>query len=436
MSGRPRSRTTRSGWSSRERRPGRSGRRRRSSTSWPSARSPIARVCRRVRVVLDQQDPHRAAPRARRPSSGRRRGPPRRAGCRPAPRPARGPRPGRARPRRRRACRPAAGTARTSGPGPSAGTPGPWSTTRRRTRGPARRAGDLDRAVGVPQRVADQVGQHPLEQAGVGRRHRQRRSRRAPGSRSGQVLEQRGSTTSLERHRRSARAATAPVCSRLMSSRSADHRGQPGGRTVSTASSSSARSARRQSARRGVRRVSAAGAQAGERRAQVVGDGGEQRRTGAVAGLELARGRGLPGQLLALARARRGGRRRRRARAARPGPSVRAAQHQHGVARTRRPTASPAATAAPSADAARRPRPPKVSRTRSSSPGDVVLAGEHGAVEHRQRVRLGLARRWPACRRRAAESTTDATATETSTKTTSVSDVDGRWRCRGCAPAR
>ena len=42
-------------------------------------------------------------------------------------------------------------------------------------------------------------------------------------------------------------------------------------------------------------------ADAGERSAQVVGDGREQCRTGAVAGLELARRLGLPGQLLALA---------------------------------------------------------------------------------------------------------------------------------------
>ena len=68
-------------------------------------------------------------------------------------------------------------------------------------------------------------------------------------------------------------------------------------------------------------------AQPGQRRAQVVGDGGEQGGTGAVAGLELLGGHALAGQLLALAQhADVGGERRRDRPLARA--ELGAAQHQ------------------------------------------------------------------------------------------------------------
>ena len=271
-------------------------------------------------------------PGARAPWSGRRRASPRPPGCRPAPRSARGRPPDRARPRVPVSpCRWKGSKIRARSAG---ATPGPWSTTRSSTRCPPCSTSSTVTASLCRRALATRLATHPLQQAGVDVRRRQRR-RPPPAPRPRAPASARRTTSSSGTS--AAIGWTAPVCEPAHVEQVADHRGQPGDGAPSPRAAPSARS----SSSRVVVHAQRLGGRAepGQRRAQVVGDGGEQRRTRAVAGLELLGGHALPGQLLALAQhADVGGERGddRRSRASERG----AAQHQPaaGSGRERRPS--------------------------------------------------------------------------------------------------
>ena len=133
------------------------------------------------------------------------------------------------------------------------------------------------------------------------------RGRRAAVARDPHARARRGTptsaaaTTSSSGTSLASTGSTAPVWSRLMSSRSTTIAAQPCGWTPRWPRA--ARHGPRRSSRVVVasRRVPSRRPHAGQRGAQVVRDRGEQRRTRAVARLELAGRGGLAGQLLALA---------------------------------------------------------------------------------------------------------------------------------------
>ena len=333
-------------------------------------------------------------------------------GSRPAPRSGRGPRPGRGRPRRRRRRR----RARWKGSnirrrGPRAATPGPWSTMRNVA--PRSRSGlpvDLDRrrrcAGGrCRRRLASTRSSRPAS-------HRTRRevgrdpdARRVVGS-----LGQRGADDLARADGRSAAGSTAPVWSRLMSSRSATiavSRAADGldgleqrrhGRLGPAASSWRRRVLERPRSRpaSGVRRSWETAASSAVR----VRLPASSSRAAAVCRASSSRSHehaevGGEGGQHALAR---------RVRASAP-RSTRTRR-----AGTRRRPPSPGARAAVPRDAARPPRPGRSRRTSVQQPRDVVLAA-------RATVRLSTARASASARaavawawRRAAETTTEATA--------------------------
>ena len=160
----------------------------------------------------------------------------------------------------------------------SAGTPGPWSAISSFALPAPANARDLDRAsAAVAQRVVEQVGEHALEQPGVGEHERQVvghvdvDARRRAGER-----EQRRADDLVERDRpRPARSARRPAGG---SRRAGWRRPRRGGRP-SPRSSPAARS--RSSVGPGRRRSAQgrhAGLDPGQRRAQVMADRREQRR--------------------------------------------------------------------------------------------------------------------------------------------------------------
>ena len=250
-----------------------------------------------------------------------------------------GDRQARGRPRRRRGVAEPLERLEHPAPRSPAATPGPWSTTRSATRVPVgapatstgRRCGAGRWRPGWPA-PARAGRRRPYAVGQVGRRPHALRVRRARPARRRRPR---------RAARRSATGWTAPVCSRLMSSRSLTIAVS---RAVdsSMASSSSARSSgssRVVVARAGSRRPS------GARPAACAGRGRPRRAAPYACGCR-PRARGRPrsaGPAPRARAARRGGRRRRRARGARRRPSDAPRSTSSGV-RRRPATASPAAT--------------------------------------------------------------------------------------------
>ena len=343
-------------------------------------------------VVLDQQDPHRRpAGRSTHHGQPAARGLLGVEACRPAPRPGRGRRPGRARRPSPEAASPSRWNGSNIRRALAAATPGPWSTTR--SRDPVPVAPPVTSTAPSVWRSAlpTQVGQHPLEQAGV-----------APhASGSGPATRTRpssGSPTSaraddvVERH-----VARAPADGAGLEpahvEQVGDDRGQPGGGLLDGVAAG-------RPGRSGGQPLRRAGAASrpppGCRPAGCAGRARPRRAAPCACGCRpRARGPRRSGGPAPRARgARRRGWRTRRARAARPGPSER--------------RAAPAATS-PVAGAAESP-----GRTASSARHQLGRLGAEGLadqrraagrrrtrrastrpVEHRQRVRLGPRHAWP-----------------------------------------
>ena len=255
-----------------------------------------------------------------------------------------------------------------------------------------------------------QVGQHPLQQPGVDECRREGTDLHALGP--VEVLE--GAVDHLVERHLVQRRPDRPGLQAAHVEQVADHRREPRRRLHDRVEQGRAVLGGEQV----VVRAQGLGcrADAGQRRAQVVGDRGQERRTRAVAGLELARGLGLPGQLLAFAEHTEvGGEPTEHPTLA--GVEASSAKHQSSSVADRHGRVL-VADLGLVVDELRRV-PPKVSRTSSSSPGT--------SYSPPRTVRLSIARVLASfsastarCRRRAAESTTAATASEVTTKTTSV----------------
>ena len=151
--------------------------------------------------------------------------------------------------------------------------PGPRSTTRRSTRSPTRAGLDADRRAGGRRtRARCRRGwRAPARAARVGARPRGSVSGTSTSTRRASVAEagERGRHDLLEADRRAARAASAPACSRLMSSRLPTSAVEPVGLLVDRGEELRGR-LRRSSRRRRWSRLVTDALIDGERRAQVV----------------------------------------------------------------------------------------------------------------------------------------------------------------------
>ena len=174
--------------------------------------------------------------------------------------------------------------------------------------------------VGVLERVLHHVGDHPVEQPGVGG-HRRQVVGRGDRDRLGPGDGRAASTRATEARSTSAvRAVMLPVCSRLMSSRLAT-RASSRSADSSTVASRSSRSCADQ-AMAVLRRLEDGGLDRGQRAAQVVGHRRQQRGLGPVALVQLPGPDGVRLRPGGVPPGRRSGRRRRSAGAGRRPPAA------------------------------------------------------------------------------------------------------------------